>query len=134
MRGILHVLSSLIFLLFKGVPWWLSGKESACECGRQIRSLIQEVFWRKKWQPTPGFLPGKSHGQRSLVGYSLWGRKRVGHDSPTKQQVSFYSTLRGKAKLPQPSLSWEKNSSRGIFIFTYVFYNPERYIGHSYCG
>ena len=29
--------------------------------------------WRKKWQPTPVFLPGKSQGQRSLAGYSLWG-------------------------------------------------------------
>ena len=31
--------------------------------------------WRKKWQLTPVFLPGKSHGQRSLVGYSPWGHK-----------------------------------------------------------
>ena len=31
--------------------------------------------WRGKWQPTPVFLPGESHGQRSLVGYSPWGRK-----------------------------------------------------------
>ena len=31
--------------------------------------------WRRKWQPTPVFLPGESHGQRSLVGYSPWGRK-----------------------------------------------------------
>ena len=40
----------------------------------------------RKWQPTPVFLPGKSHGQRSLAGYSLWGHKRVGHDLVTKQQ------------------------------------------------
>ena len=31
--------------------------------------------WRRKWQPTPVFLPGESHGQRSLAGYSLWGHK-----------------------------------------------------------
>ena len=31
--------------------------------------------WRRKWQPTPVFLPGQSHGQRSLVGYSPWGHK-----------------------------------------------------------
>ena len=42
--------------------------------------------WRRKWQPTPVFLPGKSHGQRSLAGYSLWSRKRVGHDLAAKQQ------------------------------------------------
>ena len=31
--------------------------------------------WRRKWQPTPVFLPGESHGQRSLAGYSPWHRK-----------------------------------------------------------
>ena len=35
--------------------------------------------WRRKWQPTPMFLPGESQGRRSLVGYCLWGRT-VGHD------------------------------------------------------
>ena len=42
--------------------------------------------WRRKWQPTSVFLPRKSHGQRSLVGYSPWGRKRVGHDLATNHQ------------------------------------------------
>ena len=36
--------------------------------------------WRRKWQPTPVSLPGESHGRRSLVGYSLQGSQRVGHD------------------------------------------------------
>ena len=36
---------------------------------------LERFPWRRKWQPTPLFLPGKSHGQRNLVGYSLWGRK-----------------------------------------------------------
>ena len=34
--------------------------------------------WRRKWQPTPVFLPGESHGQRSLVGYHPWGHKESG--------------------------------------------------------
>ena len=38
------------------------------------------------WQPTPVFLPGESHGHRSLVGYSPRGSKRAGHDLATKQQ------------------------------------------------
>ena len=42
--------------------------------------------WRRKWQPTQVFLPGKSHGQRSLIGYSPWGHKRIGHDLEAKQQ------------------------------------------------
>ena len=43
------------------------------------------------WQPTPVFLPGKSHGQRSLVGYSPWGHKRVRHDLVTKHHHHHYS-------------------------------------------
>ena len=42
--------------------------------------------WRRKWQPTPVLLPGKSHGQRSQVGCSPWGCKRVGHNLATTQQ------------------------------------------------
>ena len=36
---------------------------------------IRMIAWRRAWQPTPVFLPGESHGQGRLVGYSLWGRK-----------------------------------------------------------
>ena len=36
---------------------------------------IRKIPWRRAWQPTPVFLTGKSHGQRSLVGYSAWARK-----------------------------------------------------------
>ena len=36
---------------------------------------VRKISWRRKWQPTPVFLPGKSHGRRSLVGYSPWGHK-----------------------------------------------------------
>ena len=38
---------------------------------------LEKIPWRRKWQPTPIFLPGEFHGQRSLVGYSLWGRKEA---------------------------------------------------------
>ena len=41
----------------------------------QVRSWVGKITWRRKWQSTPVLLPGKSHGQRSLVGYSPWGRK-----------------------------------------------------------
>ena len=42
--------------------------------------------WRRAWQPTPVFLPGKSHGQRSLAGCRTWGCNRVGLDSAVKQE------------------------------------------------
>ena len=55
-------------------PRWLSGKESACQCRRCRRhwfiSWVGKLPWRRKWQHSPVFLPGKSHGQRSLAGYS----------------------------------------------------------------
>ena len=43
-------------------------------------SLFTFMHWRRKWQPTPVFLPGESQGRGSLVGSRLWGRHRVGHD------------------------------------------------------
>ena len=42
-----------------------------------VQSLSREDPCRKKWQPTPVFLPGESHGQRSLAGYSSWGGKEL---------------------------------------------------------
>ena len=50
------------------------------------RSLGWEDPWSRKRQPTPVFLPGKFHGQKSLEGYSPWGLKRVRHDLVVKQQ------------------------------------------------
>ena len=47
---------------------------------------VKKIPWRRKWQPTPVFLPGKSDGRRSLVDYSPGGHKKVGHNLVTKQQ------------------------------------------------
>ena len=58
-----------------------------------IQSLGQEDPWRRKCQPTPVFLPGKSYGQRSLVGYSPLDNKRVRHDLVTQWQPQFQNTL-----------------------------------------
>ena len=41
---------------------------------------VRKMPWRREWPPTPIFLPGEFHGQRSLVGYSICGQKTVGHD------------------------------------------------------
>ena len=57
----------------QGLPWWLSLPTQEM----QVQSLGREDPLEMKWQPTPVFLPGESHGQRGLVGYSLWGCKRV---------------------------------------------------------
>ena len=79
---------SLLFLWKE--YWWLGSKDSACQCRRQeLDPRVGKISWRRKWQPTPVFLPGKSHGQRSVAGYSLWGRKRFGHDLATEEQRSY---------------------------------------------
>ena len=49
---------------------------------------VRKSPWRRKWQPTPVFLPGKSHGQRSLAGYSSRSHKRVAHDLATEQKTN----------------------------------------------
>ena len=69
-----------------GLLRWLSGKEPTCQCRRcGFDPWIGKVPWKRKLQPTPVFLPGKSHGQRGLVGYSPWGHKKIWHDWVTKQ-------------------------------------------------
>ena len=60
----------------RGLPRQLSGKEPTCQCRRHKRHgfnpWVRKIPWRRAWQPTPVFLPGESHGQRSLAGYSPW--------------------------------------------------------------
>ena len=62
-----------------GFPAGASSKEPACQCRRQKRCKfdlwVKKIPWRRTRQPTPVSLPGESHGQRSLVGYSPWGHK-----------------------------------------------------------
>ena len=57
-----------------GFPSGSDSGESACDAGD-----LGSIPWRREWLPSPVFLPREFHGQRSLVGYSPWGR-RIGHD------------------------------------------------------
>ena len=84
-----------------GFPGGTSDKESACQCRRNKRCefhpRVRKIPWKRTWQPTPVFLPGESHGQRSLVGYSPWvcnsrtWLKWLG----TVQQIMLLWTLKG---------------------------------------
>ena len=64
-----------------GFPAGTSGKEAACQCRRLKRCRfdpwVGKIPWKHEWQPTPVFLSGESHRQRSLVGYSPWGLKEL---------------------------------------------------------
>ena len=59
--------------MFKGFPSGASGKASVNRRG--FDSWIGKIPWRSAWQPAPVFLPGESHGHRSLAGYSPWCSK-----------------------------------------------------------
>ena len=56
-----------------------NGKEPICHCRRHKRQGFNpwagKMPWRRSWQPTPAFLPGESHGWKSLENYSLWTGK-----------------------------------------------------------
>ena len=70
------------------LPWWLRWWSDGQQCGRhRFNPWVGKVLWRRKWQPTPVLLPAKSHGRRSLVGYSPWGHK----ESDMTERLHFLS-------------------------------------------
>ena len=74
-----------LFTYSCGLPWWHSGKEFACQCRRH--EFKPYVALEKEMATLSSILAGKSHGQRSMAGYSLWGCKRVRYDWVTNQQI-----------------------------------------------
>ena len=90
---------------------------------------VRNIPWRRKRLPTPVFLPGESHGQRSLVGYSLWGRKRVGHNLATKQQQCQQFVI----ILTSPSVLLPLPTPHACISILSVFVSiPALQIGHLY--
>ena len=78
-----HSFNVLYYYLWASqVAQWLKKKNKpTCQCRRcGFDPWVGKIPWRRKWQPTPIFLPGKFHGQESLEGYSPWGHKRFGHN------------------------------------------------------
>ena len=69
----------VVSIPYYGLPKWLSGKESSCQCGRyRFDPWIGEIPCWRKWQPIPIFLSGEFHEQRSLADYSPWGCNESG--------------------------------------------------------
>ena len=103
------------------LPRWCSGKEPTCQCRRCRRRRfdpwVRKIPWRRKWQPTPVFLPGKSHGQRSLVGCIAWDCKSQTQPSEHAPKINLgtYALNQGKLFSPfrtspnhrNPSLHWD---------------------------
>ena len=74
--------------ILQGLPWWLRQWRICLQCKRPGFDLwVRKIPWRRAWLPTPVFLPGESHGQRSLVDCNPWGCKR-----DTNEQLNTTTT------------------------------------------
>ena len=91
-----------------GFPRLLSGKEPACQFRRhRFDPWVGKNPWRRKWQPTPVFFLGKSHGQRNLPGYSLSGRKESDvTDHARTHTLSVWIGFREGQNSQHPRVSW----------------------------
>ena len=80
-----------------GFPGGSSGKEPTCQCRRfercRFNSWVGKIPWRRAWQPTLVFLPGESHGQRSLVGYRPQGHKESDMTEPLSMHTCITITM-----------------------------------------
>ena len=112
-----------------------SGKESASQCRRYKRnrfdSGVRKIPWRREWLPTPVFLPGKSQGQRSLVGYSPWGCK----ESDTVEQLSTaqHHLYQPPAAIQLPSRQRWSFQREAVHLSSITIY-PERRLPRSTLG
>ena len=110
-----------------GLPRWLSGKESACQFSRckrcRFSHWVRKIPWRRKWQPTPVLLPGKLHGQRSLVDYSSQGRKEL--DMTEHARMHAWPRYFSKTYL-FTSIKFHSQSLKIVFLnFTLTLLNIE---------
>ena len=84
---------------------------SACIGRPGFDPWVRKIPWRRKWKPTPVFLPGESHGWRSLVGYSPWGRKEL----DTTERLHFHFQEKQKI-LGRGGKNTQKNYTKKIFM------------------
>ena len=115
----------------QGFPQWLSGKEYTCNAEdlekTQVQSLGWEDPWSRKWQPTPVFSPGKSHGQRSLAGFSPWGHK----ESDTTKQLNNSNSNKRSKRIPYQRNIQKATEHLKRSLTSYVI--TELWIKTSYC-
>ena len=105
-------------------PGGSEGKESACSAG-DVGSIpeLGRFTQRRKWQPTPVLLPGKSHGQRDLAGYSPWGLKRAGHDLVTNTTDTLIFTAPGPSTRQAVMGHWKSVQVASSFILPLLISN-----------
>ena len=83
------------------------------QCGRPgFDPWVRKIHWSRKWQPTPIFLPGEFYGQKSLVGYSPWGRKES--DKTELRTLSFLLQVTHKPRFHMAKTEEDK-SERDLY-------------------
>ena len=87
-------------------------------------SLFTFMHWRRKWQPTPVFLPGEFQRWRSLVGCHLWGRTRLKWLSSSSSSSVYMSMLLSQFIPPSPSCLESTSSFSTCFVILYKQCNP----------
>ena len=101
------------------LPWWLSDRETTCQCRRcGFSPWVAEIPWRRKWQPTPVPLPGKSHGQRSLAGYSPCSCKEL--DMTEHRCACAHTHTHTHTRLPTVTELWISSRHFAESRFTYI--------------
>ena len=98
-----------------GLPMWFSSEESACQCRRhRFDPWAGKIPWRRKWQPTPVFLPGESHGQRSLGGLQFMGLQSRTTTTDHLETFSIYHFPKSSSTL---LLNWSFVVAKLFFEF-----------------
>ena len=93
---------------FSGGSMLKNPPASTGDAGNTYSVCVEKIPWSRKWQPTPGFLPVKSHGQRSLLGYSPWRLK----ESDTTKRPAYTHTSASAYVIPR------------LFLALICFFSP----------
>ena len=110
-------LSDSVMHMYPGFPG-SSMVKNRLQCGRPgFDPWVRKIPWRRKWQPTPVFLPGKSHGQRSLAGYGPWGHKES--DMTSNKHFHFFSFSYTHTHTYTHT---DTHTHKYIYMYTYILF------------
>ena len=99
---------------------------NAGHTGDRLDAWVRKIPWRRKWQPTPASLPGKSCGQRSLAGYSAWGCNLVTKPPPPLVNYSLKkSVLKSRRKMV--FMTFIANSGQCQLFLFWMFRFPSHF-------
>ena len=109
-----HICATWIF------PGGFSGKEPTCQCRRcRFDPWVRKIPWRREWLPTPVFLPGEFHGQRTLVSCSPWCHKES--DTTERLHIHFSPSGIGEGNGNPLQCSCLENSRDGGALWAAVY-------------